>query len=105
MEWLSSPIDVSAGSDATLARVYFFDKLPADIRERRLQEIALFQFQMLQKLQALEKRFAAMENTDSFYFMLSTLYYGIQLLHDNIRWCEHIRAQKPLPDFIREGDE
>jgi len=89
-----------------LVKVYFFDKLPQDIRSRQLQEYELKNLNYLRKLQALEKHFSQIEQKDCFYYKLSTLYYGICIVQDNIKWCRHIREQKPLKELIiTEGEQ
>lgn len=99
-EWLSTPMDSNDNMDNHLAKVYFFDRLPVDIRNQQLQEYEQNNIKYLRKLQALEKHFSNMENKDCFYFKLSTLYYGIRIVQDNIKWCRHIREQKPLIELI-----
>lgn len=100
LKWLSSPTEND--SDNHLVKVFFFDRLPTDIRNQQLQEYELQNVKYLRKLQELEKHYADMENTDCFYYKLSTLYYGIRIIQDNIKWCRHIREQKPLRELITE---
>ncbi|MGB8452801.1 MAG: hypothetical protein WCD89_10750 [Anaerocolumna sp.] len=92
-------------SDNHLAKVFFFDRLPADIRNQQLQEYELNNIKYLRKLQALEKHFSEIDNNEFFYYKLSTLYYGIRIVQDNIKWCRHIREQKPLPELVTEEAE
>lgn len=99
-EWLASPMNVLDGTNTHLAKVYFFDKLPADIRDRQLLEHEINNADYLRKLQDLEKEFVGMKNKESYYFKLSTLYYGIQITQETIRWCQHIREGKPLAMLI-----
>ncbi len=99
-DWLSSPMDLFEGTNTHLAKVYFFDKLPSEIRERQLIEYEINNRNYLKRLEDLEKQFSKMENRDCFYYKLSTLYYGICITQKTIQWCEHIRMQKPLSDLI-----
>lgn len=101
-EWLSAPIDFNNGADNHLVKVYFFDKLPEEVRYRQLQEYEMANENYLRKLQALEKHFNKMENKECFYYKLSTLYYGICIVKDNIRWCKHLRERKPLSELLEE---
>ena len=55
----------------------------------------------LEKLKALEKEFDRMEHKDSFYYKLSTLYYGICITQKIIAWCKHIRAGEPLSVLLK----
>jgi len=101
-QWLSASMDLNNNIENHLAKVYFFDRLPADIRNRQLQEYEINSINYLRKLYVLEKDYAAMENKECFYYKLSTLYYGIRILQDNIRWCRHIQKKMDLTDFIEE---
>ena len=104
LEWLSSPLDPEADGSVQLMRLYFFGELPKDVRDQRLQEHEFLAQHHLWQLQAMEKQFAIETPDDRDYFELSTLYYGLQNAQNTIRWFRHIRAQKPLPDFLC-GDE
>ena len=100
LDWLVLPINVLDGTNTHLAKVYFFDKLSSDIRERQLLEYEINNENYLRKLQALENDFDKMENKDCFYYKLSTLYYGICITQETLRWCRHIREGKPLRTLI-----
>ncbi len=99
-EWLSSPMDIFEGTNTHLAKVYFFDNLSPEIRERQLFEYEINNRNYLKKLLDLEKRFKELENSECFYYKLSTLYYGIGIMQKAIEWCQHIRMQRPLSDLI-----
>ena len=103
-DWLAAPVSVLDGSTVHLAKVYFFDKLPPETRDRQLLEHETNSANYLMKLRALERDFNKMQNKDGFYYKLSTLYYGICITQESIRWCRHIRAGKPLSELI-EGEE
>lgn len=102
-EWLSAPMDLSDNTSNHLAKVFFFDNLPVDIHDQQLREYELSSINYLRKLQALERKYAAMEHKDCFYYKLSTLYYGICITQANIEWCRHIRDKKPLTELIEKG--
>ena len=104
LKWLSSPMHVLDGTNTHLAKVYFFDKLPPDIRERQLLEYEANNKSYLQKLQTREEEFREMEEIDCHYHKLSTLYYGILITQETIRWCRHIRTGQPLTSLIYEED-
>ena len=101
MNWLVSSMSVFDGANTHLAKVYFFDTLPSDIRDRQLLEHEMNNINYLWKLQTLEKKLNQMENKDCFYHKLSTLYYGIYITQATIRWCQHIRAGKPLSELLQ----
>lgn len=104
-EWLSAPTDVLDGTNAHLAKVYFFDKLPSRTRERQLLLYERNNIDYLKRLYDLEKKFDALENRDCCYYKLSTLYYGICMTRETLRWCRHVRTQKPLSDLLRPDGE
>ncbi len=97
LNWLASPMEKE--TENHLAKVFFFDRLPEHIRNQQLQEYEMANMKYLRYLQKLEKHFAAMENKECFYYKLSTLYYGIRTVQNNILWCRHIREQKPLSEL------
>lgn len=99
-QWLSAPMNIVEGTNTHLAKVYFFDKLPSEIRERQLLEHEINNLNYLHKLELLEKEFDKMENKDCFYYKLSTLYYGICITKRTIEWCRHVRSQKSLDELI-----
>ena len=101
-EWLSSPPDFNFRPGALLAKIYFFDKLSTDARAQQLQAYERYNQQILQKLRTLEEQLSAADKAN--YFMISTLYYGLHTLQDNIRWFRHIEEQKPLSEFIWEEE-
>lgn len=99
-KWLTLPMDIFEGTNTHLAKVYFFDNLSADIRERQLFEYEINNQNYLRKLFELEKEFKKVNNQECIYFKLSTLYYGILITQNTIQWCQHIRMQEPLSDLI-----
>lgn len=101
-EWLTLPMDIFEGTNTHLAKVYFFDHLTPEIRDRQISEYEVNNQNYLKKLLDLQKEFDKMENQDCFYYKLSTLYYGILITQKTIQWCQHIRMQKPLLDLIEE---
>ena len=100
-EWLSAPMNIFDATNTHLAKVYFFDKLPLEIREHQLLEHEMNNINYLHKLQALEKDFDKIENKDCFYYKLSTLYYGICITQETIQWGRHVRSQKQLSELIK----
>ncbi len=100
VDWLVSPMNVLDGINTHLAKVYFFDKLQPDIRDRQLLEHEMNNISYLRKLQAIEKELSK-NKKDCYYYKMSTLYYGICITQESIRWCRHIRSGKPLSELIQ----
>jgi len=105
LEWLSSPVDVNMSGETQLAQIFFFGHLPKEIRDRRLQEYEFYAHQWLQQLQNIEKAIHDENMEEKNYFETSTLYYGLQLAHDQLRWLKYIAKQKPFSQFLRKHDE
>ncbi len=103
MEWLTSPPEVLDGMNTHLAKVFFFDGLPPDIRSRQLLQYESNNEAYLQKLKNLERDFDKLENKNCYYYKLSILYYGICITQQTIEWCRHIRNGKPLKNLLTEG--
>ena len=101
-EWLVTPMNVLDGTNPNLSKVYFFDKLPEEIKDQQLLEYEINNQRYLCQLESLEDKFSKLENADSFYYKLSTLYYGISVTKKTIEWCHHIRNRKTLSEFINE---
>lgn len=99
-DWLSSPMNVLDGTNTHLAKVYFFDQMPQELREHQLLQHELNNITYLHKLEALEKEFDKLEHKECFYHKLSTLYYGICITRETIRWCQQVRKQQPLSELI-----
>lgn len=100
LDWISTPMNIFDGTNTNLAKVYFFDRIPLDIRERKLQEYEINNINYLHQLEMLEKQFSQMDNMNEYYYKLSTLYYGISITQKTIEWCRHIQQKKPLPELI-----
>ena len=104
MEWLSLPFDFSLGASALLAKIYFFGKLPEDLRRQQLEEYEMHYRQSLRKLRAIEKKLSN-EDVTADYFVQSTLYFGIRNTQTAIEWFKHIKEQKPFSEFVNEDNE
>ena len=92
LEWLASPFDI----DTHMIQIFFLGELPAEIRNKWLQECEFYLQQMLQQLQAIEKHFPAEISNDRDYFQLSTSYFSYQNIQNLIKWVGYIKEQKPL---------
>lgn len=99
LEWLSSPMNILDGTNLNLAKVYFFDRLPTEIRETQLLLYENNNISYLRELEALEKSLSHMDHLDSCYYKMSTLYYGISVTEKTIEWCRHIREGKVLKEL------
>jgi DNA-binding PadR family transcriptional regulator len=105
LKWLAEPInlDDGNGSHSHLARVYFFDILPSAVVEQQLMEYEVHNTQYLRRLMALEKKYKASGIHENYYYKLSTLYYGITILRETIRWCHHVREKRPFSELLDGG--
>ncbi|MFV0400338.1 MAG: PadR family transcriptional regulator [Oscillospiraceae bacterium] len=97
--WLTSPVTPGENMDSYLVKVYFFDALSAEERRLQLTSYEKNCKHELEKLEELERYFAALPDMDRHYYKLSTLYYGMAIYRKNMEWCRHIRENKPLQEF------
>lgn len=104
MKWLIED-NVSNGSlESAMVKVYFFDKIPRRTAYEKINEyeekLRNYQMELINKKEKFEK----LKNRDTFYFKLSTLYFGICKLQSMIRWCETVKQGKNL-DFLLHNEE
>ncbi len=99
--WLSASSEFNKNASSFLAKVYFFDRLDEDVRNRQLIAYEESNRLYLQKLLELEKVFMSRRSTKDNYYQCSTLYYGIASIRQIIAWCQHIRERKPLKDLLK----
>jgi len=104
LEWLIQPINLNDNTNQHLAKVYFFDYLDYASIRQQLIEYEMNNTNYLRKLQTLEKKLDNSNNNIKHYFKLSTLYYGICVIEETIRWCKHIQNKEPLAELKKGGD-
>lgn len=98
--WLCSSTEFYENISSHLAKVFFFDRLDEENRNRQLIAYEESNSRYLQKLLKLESEFKSKKNSEDNYYQYSTLYYGIASIRQFITWCQHIREKKPLEDFL-----
>ena len=105
LKWLSEPIspEEGNGNNSHLARVYFYDKLPYETVKQQLLDYELNNTIYLRKLLLLKDNFQSPEIQGKYYYKISTLYYGIAILQETIRWCQFIRGREPFENFLNKG--
>jgi len=101
LKWLSSPVDIKAGSAVMLLRMYFIGELPQEIREQIIDDYEIAIQKMFDDYKKIETQFKSIKN-DRDYFEMSTLYYGLQTAQGMLHWLGHIKDQKPFTEFIKE---
>lgn len=95
-EWLLTPLGDQENTNSRLVKVYFFDQLPEDNRREQLTEYERKNLNYLKELETLWKYYDQLDNKELFYYKMATLYYGISIVKENIRWYQLIREKKPL---------
>lgn len=105
LDWLSQPIEAedSGGKQSHLAKVYFFDVLPEELASQQLEEYERKNLLYLNRLLALERSFDKPENQKRHYYKMSTLYYGIGIVRETLRWCRHARMKLPFRELYEGG--
>ncbi|MGL5434479.1 MAG: PadR family transcriptional regulator [Lachnospiraceae bacterium] len=100
MDWLEAPLDITDPDTSRLSKIYFFDKLAPENREQQLSEYEWNSKQYLKKLQDIEQQLVVQEDIDKHYYKLSTLYYGICVMQQTIKWCQSLRKQESLKNLM-----
>lgn len=100
LEWLTSPMNLEEGTNHKLAKIYFFDKLDKKDRDIQLDIFEKNNIEYLRFLYELRDKYESMDNKDCFYYKLSTLYYGICITKENIRFFKHIKEMNNLSDLL-----
>lgn len=105
LDWLGQPIEAedSGGKQNHLAKVYFFDVLPEEIASQQLAEYERKNLDYLNRLLTLERSFDSPGNHKHHYYKMSTLYYGIGIVRETIRWCRHARLKLPFRELYEGG--
>lgn len=105
LHWLSEPIEPedSGGKQSHLAKVYFFDVLPEEIAMQQLAEYERKNTQYLNRLLTLGRSFDSPVNHQQHYYKMSTLYYGIGIVRETLRWCRHARKKLPFKELYEGG--
>lgn len=102
--WLREPFDPEEGNDRShLVKVYFLDMLPDETAGQFLLDYEASIERGLNHLQKLSASYDQARIGRAYYYKLSTLYYGIGILRETLRWCRFIREKQPLTDFIGEA--
>ena len=105
LDWLSQPIEAedSGGKQNHLAKVYFFDVMPEELASQQLAEYERKNLDYLNRLLALERSFDSPGNQKHHYYKMSTLYYGIGIVRETLRWCRHARLKLPFRELYEGG--
>lgn len=99
-KWLLEPITYNPSNMQECVKVFFLDFLEPIERGQVLNDLEEKLKQSLEELKALEKQYAGEEKIKERYYRMSTLYYGMGICKETLRWCQYIRQEKPLQEFI-----
>ena len=99
MKWLNDDDSINS-IESFMAKVFFFDKLPRDLVSKKVnvyeEKLQNYKIDLINKKQ----RYEMLDNKDSFYFKLSTLYFGICKLQSILMWCETVKLGNDLETLI-----
>lgn len=103
--WLQEDSDTNSSIESFMAKVYFFDQLPAELVVNKIKEyqekLYVYQADLIKK----KETYDALEHKDLFYYKLSTLYFGICKLQSIISWCETVKQGIDLETLLpRKGE-
>lgn len=102
MEWLSEPLDMEAGNDKNLVKIYFYDVLPEDIRSERIAQYESDCVKYLNHLEELEQELMTQIDIEKDYYKMSTLFYGITVTKASLKWLAAIREKRNM-ETLEEG--
>lgn len=88
------------GANKNLVRIYFYDLLPAQIRNAQLLQYEKDSMQYPENLEKLEKELYEKVDMEKNYYKLSTLFYGITVTKTSIAWCRAIRENVDLKNLL-----
>ncbi|MGG3283202.1 helix-turn-helix transcriptional regulator [Paenibacillus solani] len=105
LEWLSGPIQ--AGRNEQLIRIFFFDYLEEDIRQKRLAEYSFKVDEEIHMLEAVKSivagELAEIEHPENYYYRVSVLSYGLNHLQMERQWLKDIMERKEL-NHVKPGN-
>lgn len=101
MFWLKGPVVISENMDVNLAKVYFLDKIDYSEAKEIINELLLGYKKTTSYLISYKEKLLAKKSSDT-YYKLSTIYYGIGVCNEIIRWCEAIKERNDLEEYINK---
>ena len=100
MKWLDEDNVIGNSIESTMAKVFFFDRIPRDLAYKKISEYEESLRDYQKNLMIKKEKFEKLENRDAFYFKLSTLYFGICKLQSIIQWCETVKQGNDLETLL-----
>lgn len=94
IEWLEQPIQYTTSSGQECVKVFFYDFLEKAKRTMLLEALEESIYRTLQELEGFRKQCIKEGYEEKNYYRMSTLYYGIGICKETLRWCQEIKNQK-----------
>lgn len=85
-----------SNTDEFMAVIYFLDQLPRERAEQKINSYINSIDSYLEKLMKKKEHYEEYENADNYYYMMSTLKYGIYTLNNLKKWCSQLSEHKKL---------
>lgn len=104
IKWLEADENESSSIEAFMARVYYYDLLPAEVAANIIARYENKLVDYLQDLIKKKEKYEEISNIDDYYFKLSTLYFGICKLQSIIEWCETVKNKKNLNILVQQSE-
>lgn len=104
LNWLTQ--EDRGSMEVFMAKVFFLDQLPMQLASEKINRYEDTLNAYCEKLKHKNKEFEQLPNRDTYYYKLSTLYYGIYKLQTAIQWCKMVKNRVELKQNIRpmEGE-
>lgn len=103
--WLEGGEETEDSMEAFIAKSFFFDQLPDELAEHKIQEYEKKAEAYLERLMEKKMEFDGLVHKDSWYYKLSTLYFGICKLQSMIAWCRAAKEKADLNQLILPLEE
>ena len=100
LEWLNEDENNNSSIELFMAKVFFFDKLPQKAAREKISRYEEKLLEYKQNLMEKKETYEALDNKETFYFKISTLYFGICKLQSMIIWCEAVKSGKNLETLV-----
>lgn len=103
MEWLMQPIQYTISGSQECVKVFFYDFLEETDRKELLNALEESIKEAIKGLEAFKEQCIEQKYEEQTYYRMSTLYYGLGIFKETLRWCQHIKMHYGLNQLI-EGE-
>ena len=96
IQWLEEPIQYTTSGAQECVKVFFYDFLDVSKRKQLLVKLEESIKETLHEFEVFREQCIHAGYKDKCYYRMSTLFYGMGICKETLRWCELIKEQKIL---------